>query len=274
MLTRVEVRTRQGTQLNLPLEDVENGFLIDEIEGLDPVKAAYSSSRVTNQSGERKNSSQREKRNLKLKLTLEPDFVDTSVRDLRRTLYSYLMPEETVTLRFHDSLGSYVDIVADVESFDTPLFTDEPAVDISLLCFDPDFFDPNPFTFSGVSAADVNTLNTVNYYGTVKAGVLFTLRPDRPITSFSLIHVLPSGDTQQLDFAEALQAGDVVTISTIPGTKGATLTRAGNISSLLYAVSPQSDWIALRPGVNRIRVAITGNPVPFDIQYVTRYGGL
>jgi hypothetical protein len=154
MLTRVEVRTRRGTLLNLPLDDVENGLVINEIQGLDPVKATLVSSSFANQDGEQFHSSKREKRNIKLKMGLEPDYVLTTVKALRNRLYDFLMPQSEVTLRFYDDDGSYADIVGTVESNDAPVFTKDPGADISIVCFNPDFFDPNPVTESGMSTSD------------------------------------------------------------------------------------------------------------------------
>ena len=274
MLTRVEVRTNQGNLLNLSLENGNNGYQIDEIEGLDPVKANLVSSSFANQDGEQFQSSRREKRQLKFKLIYEPDFVNNTVRDLRHNLYNFFMPQSDVSLRFHDSLGSYVDIWGTVEEFDSPLFTDDPAADITLLCFNPDFIDPNPGTASGVSTADVTAFDTVNYFGTVDAGILFTLNLDRDISSFSIVHTAPDGKINQLDFQYALLAGDKLIISSLPGAKGATLVRGSTETSVLYSVSPQSAWIRLKKGANKIRVAIAGTGIPYEIRYITRYGGL
>jgi hypothetical protein len=274
MLTRVEVRTRQGTLLNLPLEDAESGYAIEEIEGLDPVNAILVSSSIAGRPGEHFHTSKREKRNLKMKVKFEPDFDENTVKSLRNRLYSFLMPEAEAMMRFHDTDGSYVDIVGIVESNEAPLFTDEPGADVSLVCFEPDFFDPNPITVSGTSTSSVDQFTTIEYFGTVESGILFRFMVDRPIDGFTIIHVTPANQTRQLEFAASLIAGDLVTISTIPGAKGATLTRANTISSLLYGVSPMSNWITLKQGTNRLRVALAGDAVPFEVQYVTRYGGL
>lgn len=274
MLTRVEVRTRQGTLLNLPLEDVDSGYVIEEIEGLDPVNATLVSSGFAGQDGEQYHSSRREKRNLKFKIKFEPDYVDNTVRSLRQNLYRFLMPKSEASLRFYDSDGSYVDIVGRVESNQAPIFTSEPGADVSLVCFNPDFIDPNPITQSATSTPDVMTFTTVTYRGTVEAGVLFTVRPNRAISSFTIYHTSPSNQTRSLDFTADLLAGDVVRISTVPGGKGATLTRANYISSLLYAISPQSYWLSLEQGDNRFRLALSGAAIPYEIQYITRHGGL
>jgi hypothetical protein len=71
-----------------------------------------------------------------------------------------------------------------------------------------------------------------------------------------------------------LVAGDVLSINTVTGSKGATLTRAGVESSVLYGISPQSSWLELMPGVNTIRVYATGAAIPLSIEYINRYGGL
>jgi hypothetical protein len=274
MLTRVEVRTRRGTLLNLPLEDVDNGYIIEEIEGLDPVKATLVSSSFAGQDGEQYHSSKREKRNIKFKIGLEPDYVANTVKVLRNRLYNFLMPQSEATLRFYDDDGSYVDIVGRVESNDAPLFTKDPEANISIICFDPDFFDPNSKTEPGVSNSDPNNTISITYDGTVDAGFLFTIRPDRAITSFTIYNSAPDGTMRSMEVVADLIADDVVTISTIPGAKGATLTRANAVTSLLSAISPQSDWIRLQQGENKLRVALSGAGVPYDIQYVTRLGGL
>lgn len=276
MLTKVEIRTRQGNSLVMPFEDWDNGLGIAAIEGLDPTKATIVSSGFANQDGEQYHSSKREARDLKFKIDIVPDFVQTTAKSLRNKLYQFLMPKALVTARFYDELGSYVDVVGRVESFDAPLFTEEPVANISLRCLDPDFFDPNPSTQSGLTVTGSTvTMTTVPYLGSVEAGILFTLSLDRNLNSFSIVHQTPFGDTFQLDFAETLLAGDELTISTISGSKGASLKRGSSITSLLYGVNPTSKWLELEgPGDNYIRVSAPAAGVPWKIQYVNRYGGM
>lgn len=276
MLTKIEVRNRQGDLLMLPLGDFENGFGVADIEGLDPTKATLVSSGFAGQDGEQYYSSKREPRNLKLKIDIIPDYVDTTARLLRQQLYRFLMPKTEATLRFYDELGSYVDIVGRVEEFNSPLFTQDPVADISLMCFDPDFFDPNPFTITGVTVtgSDV-TMKTVPYLGSVESGILFTMNLDRNVNGFSIVHQVPDGSTYQLDFTDVLLAGDKLVISTIAGSKGASLTRNNTVSSRLWGVSPQAKWLEFEgPGNNLIRVSASAAGIPWNIQYVNRYGGL
>lgn len=276
MLAKVELRNRRGASLMLPLEDLENGFGIQEIDGLDPVEAILVSTGFAGADGEQYYSAKRAKRNITMKIDLIPDFDTTTAKSLRMQLYQFLMPKKEVTLRFHDSLGSYVDIVGRVESLDAPLFSSDPQANASILCFDPDFFDPESFKTDGVTvAATTSTTTPINYLGSVETGFLFTLSPQQAVNSFSIMHTTPSGDAYQLDFAEALLAGDKLVISTISGAKGVSLTRAGTVSSRLWGINPQSKWLELEgPGVNDIRVVSSVVNLPWSIEYVTRHGGL
>lgn len=273
MLVRVEVRTRQGTLLNLPLDEGSNGIFVQEIEGLDPVKATLVSSSVANEDGEQEHSARREARDIVFKMGYDPDFIDNTVETLRDRLYTFFMPKSKVQLRFFRSNGLYVDIQGTVESFAGPLFTDDPDATISTRCFKPDFLDPNPVNFSGTTT-DTDTETLVPYVGSVETGMVFILRPNRSLNEFTIYHRAPDGALYQLDFAAPLVAGDVLVINTIVGAKGATLTRANTVSSLLYGVSPQAKWIEFEPGDNHLRVYAAGAPIPFDIEYTTRYGGL
>ncbi len=273
MLTKVEVRTSQGNLLVLPMEDILDGLLIEEILGLDPVKATLVSSSFAGLDGEQYHSSKRDPRNIKLKLALEPDFAIDTAQDLRNRIYDFFMPKSEVSLRFFMASGLVVDITGRVETCEAPQFTQEPVADISVMCFNPDFAALNSVKVSGVTVSS-NTETGIPYPGTVETGVVFTLKPNRPLNEFSIYHNPPNGNVRMLEFATALVAGDVLTISTVTGDKGATLLRNGVGIPVLYGISPQSSWLELEKGNNGLTVYAVGTPIPFDIEYVAKYGAL
>lgn len=273
MLTMVEARTPQGVLLSLPMSDISGGYLIEEIDGLDPVKATLVSSSFAKQDGSQYHSSRREDRNIKLRVKLEPNYMSTTVRGLRTHLYTFFMPKSAVSLRFYDSDGLVVNISGRVESFGTPLFAKESVVDISIVCFDPDFVELDPVIFSGMTTPGFDEV-TIAYAGSVETGIQFVLQPDRVINAFTIYHLPPNDSLRQMDFAAPLAAGDVLTISTIPGNKFAQLNKTGFISSILYGISPESNWIELMHGDNQIRVYAEGAAIPYTIEYVNRHGGL
>ncbi len=274
MLARVEAVNAQGNELVLPLDDEALGFFVDEIEGLDPVKATLVSSSFAQADGEQHHTSRREKRNMKIKIDLEPDYENYTVRDLRNQLYAFFMPKSELLLRFRMDDGGAYEIRGHVEDFDSPLFVPDPAVDITILCFDPDFIDPNPRKISGVSTAVSDSYLPINYYGTVETGFVFTLHVDQNVSGFYINNQTATGKLQSFEFTEALYAGDKVQISTISGNKYAILTRNGATQSILRAVHPTSAWLELFHGENRFRVSTNNVSMPFDIEFITRYGGL
>lgn len=273
MLTKVEVRTDQGMLLELSLQDSSDGYSVIDIEGLDPVKATIASSKFALLDGAQYQASRREARNIIVSLGLEPDYRYGSVQELRSRLYKFFMPKSRVSLRFYTSEGLTVDISARVESLESKLFTQEPEVSISLLCFDPNFIVVTSVVVSHLTVANA-TEDVLNYAGSVETGFIFKMLVNRNLAGLVLYNKLPNGELLTFNFSSPLVAGDLLEISTVSGSKGAHLTRASLVSSVLYGVSPESNWINLFPGINKIRVLAEGAPIPFTIEYTTKYGGL
>lgn len=278
MLSVIEATNRRGALLTLTLDDISNGFSVRDVEGLEPVQATLVSTAYADSDGSYHQSERREDRNIRLKLGLEVDYVSQSARELRNTLYQWFMTKTLVSLRFLDTDGLSVNISGRVETFDCPIFTDDPEATISIICNDPDFVDPNPVVVNGMttsSTTDPAGRLEIVYDGTVESGMEFTLYPDRTLTEFTIYH--RTSDTtapETFDFAAPLEAGDVLKISMVTGSKGLRLTRSGTESSLLRGKSPQSPWLELENGLNYIRFYAEGAAIPFDLTYLNRYGGL
>lgn len=276
MLDKVEVLTEQGVLLTLPLQDISQGYSVQDIDGLDPVKATIVSSTFGQMDGEQYQSSRREKRNIILTLGYEPDYVTGTIQNLRKKLYTFFMPKSRVLLRFFQTGEPVVQIYGRVESFNSPKFAKEPTAVISILCFDPDFYDPTPVVLNGNTTS--STVETTHVYpGTVESGILFRLMVNRnDLTEFTIYHRPPDDSLRSLDFSTAtpLLSGDVLSISTIPGNKFVTLTRGGVDTSFLFGISPQSNWISLFPGSNKLRIYAEGAGIPYQIEYTTKIGAL
>lgn len=273
MIVLIEARTPQGTLLSLPLDDISGGYSLQRVDGLDPVKATIISSPFANGDGEDYQSSHREKRNIVMKLGIETDYITNTVRSLRRGLYAFLRPKAYVSLRLYDDEGLTVNIDGRVESFVSDLFSQEPTVDISILNFDPDFLNVSPSTFSG-STVSTSATTIVDYDGDIETGFVFTLNVNRTLGEVTIYNTGEDGIVRSLDIQASFVSGDVVKVSTVSGDKYVTLTRLGVTSSLLYAMSTQSDWIELNPGENHFRAYATGAAIPYSVTYTERYGGL
>lgn len=273
MITSVEVRNAAGTLLTLSLEDPSSGYEVRDIGGLDPVNATLVSSSFAGVDGTQYQSARREGRNLTMKLGFSPDYILSSVRSLRNNLYNWFTPKQPVFLKFFMDDDLEVNISGRVESCVTPLFAEDPQVDISIMCFDPDFVEEDAIVEEGFTVATTDEF-FINYAGTVDTGMIFVLELNRDITGFVIYHTPPDGTSRIFTFDAALLSGDILTINSIRGSKGITLNRSGVISNLLYGRSPSSAWLELQHGFNNFRVYVTGAPIPFSMTYMNRYGGL
>jgi hypothetical protein len=272
MLTKFEVTNGQGDVLSFPLGDNSSGYTVQNIDGLDPVKSTLSSTQFAGVAGAQFQSAQRETRNIKLKLGFDPDPLVDSVGSLRRKLYSYFLPESEIGLTFYDDDGLVVNIAGVVETFDAPLFAQEPVADISIINYDPDFIASTSTVLTGTST-ESSAVTVVDYDGDIPVGFVFKLNVNRTLSEVTIYQTVGS-DIRSLDYSGPLSAGDVLTISTVPGAKGATLTHLGSTTPVLYGIPLESNWLKMQRGANQLRVYAVGAPIPYSIEYTTRYGGL
>lgn len=274
MLSSIEARTDRGLVLGLPLFDATEGFYIKDVDGLDPVDATLVYSSMAGQDDEQEQSSKRVKRNIILKLGYDPDFAaNMDVEKLRDRLYGFFMPKSQVRLRFFSDTKPTVEIVGRVERMDAPLFVKEPDATISIICAKSNFLGLDTLSFAGnTTAGTTDTPRT--YDGTVETGGLFRIQPNRSINEFTIYNRLPDDSVQSQEFVYPLVAGDILDINSVALNKSARLTRGGNTQSVLFGISPYSQWLNLYQGVNRLRVVASGAPIPWSFQYVNKFGGL
>lgn len=273
MLTMVTVQNARGDTLLLPLMDSSAGYVVKNIQGLDPGKATLSSSSLAEVDGADPQNAHREPRNITMKIGLEPDYAATSVAGLRSNLYKYLMPKSVVIFSLYTDNTLWATTVATVESFENDMFTADPEVNISLICYDPDFYAPIVTTVSG------NTVNTptdqlITYPGTTDTGLEFSLTFPSNQSEIRLYNTRPDNLIQLFTLAGTFLTNDVLKINTKQRQKGVTITRAGLEYSVLYFLAAGSNWLSLTQGDNLFRAYVNTSPIPFTLSYMTKYGGL
>lgn len=273
MITQINARTPGGQLLSLPLEDVSNGYIVSEVEGLGPVKATIVTAKQSAVDGVFYQSASRDLREIKIKVELEPDFIVNTVQTLRDRLYTIFMPKSPVLLEFLDSDGRVATISGRVETVEPVIFTATPTIEINVLCFKPDFIDGATTIINGSTVTTTQNVS-VNYLGTSSSGFKFTIKPARSLTDLTLVHTAPDGTESYMEFNYPLAANDTLTITTTPREKAVTKLSGGVLTSVLYGLSPLSPFPQLQPGQNYIRVVTAGATVPYTVEYAAKYGGL
>lgn len=272
MLSSVEIRNAKNQSLDLSLWDPETGYPVKDIQGLDPVKAVIVTSSFATMDGVQYQTSRREARNIIFKLGMEPDYVASSVRQLRNGLYTFFMPKSQVAFRFVDESGEALSIEGRVESCDAPLFTQEPEATISIVCVNPDFYQATPYLIEAETVSNGDSLG-FTYAGSVNTGFDFQMNIDRSIEGL-MLYSSDNVVVQNMEINYDFLAGDILKVCTIPNQKKVMLTRDGLEESILYALTPQSPWATIEPGNNQIRVYVEGDPIPYTITYTAKFGGL
>jgi Siphovirus-type tail component, C-terminal domain len=274
MLTAVDIINSRSETLSLSLVDFSGGYQVREITGLGPVNAALKSSSMAQVDGAQFQSARRDVRNITMKLGLKPDYAANTVQSLRSGLYDYLLPKLNVRLGFYLDDILFAVTSGQVESFENPMFSQNPEVDVSLLCYDPDFYGPAEEFISDHTQSDNITTKLIQYEGTSDAGFVFSLNIDRTLASFSIQNTNPDGSRRTLEIVGSFIAGDVVEINTIPGSKSVTLTRSGITSSILYYMNTLSTWPFFQKGDNLFAAYASGAAISYDLVYTPKFGGI
>ena len=282
MITKMEVFSAQPSAPELPL----GGFMpsddpvhVRDIQGLGPVKADFTSTALASGRGEQLQGSSTGKRNIVLTLGLKPDWENQTMATLRQLLYAYLMPEQWCKLRFFTDYLPTVDIEGYVESFEPNIFSEDPEVQISVLCHKPDFIEADATIIEG--AVDDGSLEVeFEYIGTIATG--FEVRVQRTVGNPSYTGALEIVMRSPIE-AQAFEV-DPVTIDTDKYFKLSTVRHAkrvvsiahvdGNITNLLGSVTSLSVWPEIKPGTNVISVSAEEPNQAWTLAYFNRFGGL
>lgn len=279
MITKVEVYgARKAPALSLggsmPSDDPVN---VQNIEGLNPVKADITTVASGVSRGESKQGTAIGKRNIVLTLGLNPDWETQTMSSLRQILYAYFMTGEWVKLRFYSDELPTTDIEGTVESVEPNIFSQDPQLQISIINERPDFIEIDATIFRGVVDDGSNQM-LVNYIGSVNTGI--ELRVDRSVerptyTGPVTITVENSSGVKSIGI-------DPVTIDTQQSYKMSSVMGAhrvqnesladGTLTNLIRLKS--GDWPLLEPGENLVSVAANLAGQTWTLAFFNRFGGL
>lgn len=275
-LLMVEIVNVSNEVLRFQMDD-SLSYFIKDIDGLDPVKAEITENNYGTIDGTQYQSSRRGSRNPVLTIGYNPDYGINTISELRQNIYSKIMPKDLVTLKFYMDFtepNHPLEIQGHVETIETPMFTQNPDCKISVICSDPDFVLPEPISISTTVAHDTPEL-IVNYSGTSPVGFVAKFTINRDLPRFAMIHRTANYIVTNWEYNDTLLNGDILEVSTVPGNKGAWITRDGVRYSVLYHVSKISGWPKLVSGNNYFKTLFsTGSAQPIQLVYQRKYGGL
>jgi Phage tail protein len=282
VLRRLEVFSSNPSAPELPL----GGFMpnddpvqIRSIDGLGPVKAELASTAFASGRGELFQGSSIGKRNIVLNLGLNPNWAEQTLATLRQRLYGYFLPEAWTKLRFFSDHMVTVDIEGVVESFEPNIFSEDPEVQVSVLCHRPDFIDVDATIYEGV--VDDGTAELEFFYaGTVNTG--FEIRIDATAENttyggdFTIRNRAPEDNQDFVIQGVVVDGTKYFKLSTVRNFKRAqTISKVdGTPTNILSKVTPASVWPEIKPGMNLFSVAASEIGQAWTMAYYNRFGGL
>lgn len=275
MLNSVEIITKSGSSLVVPLGESTNGYQVRNIDGLGPVPVSFASSGLAQLDGEQFQGAQAEPRNILMWLGLEPNFVTTTVASLRQNLYRYMMPRQEVQLRFSTDEFPLLEIDARVETMDPDIFSSDPALVISFRSFEQVHFQALNATVLDQNVVIDGATENIFYDGTIPTGFVYETTTVAEMENFFISQDLPNQLGRVLSIKGSFPAGATLRVSTVPGNKGAWVKLAGETEfvSILGRVAPNSVWIRLEPGSNGLRVYGT-SASDGEISFYETHGGI
>lgn len=286
-----------------------SGLIVGNIDGLGPLKADLSFTKLATMDGEVLNAARLNRRDILIPLVYAdsyPGFTDVNIT--RRKVMNYFEIKSTVTLIFEMLSGKKYQISGVVQSNDVPIFTKAQGSKITVSCPNPYFIDTDTdgeithlygvesmfeFPFSNESLTnnmiefgDIVTegIANIDYKGDSTPGLLFKLYFTGEVHNIDIYNLTTKQqitiDTSRLAkvTGRKIGPGDVIELSTINEIRKryAKLIRDGKEYNIIGCLDKFPQWIHLQGGDNKIAVsADTG------IQYInmttthnTLYGGV
>ena len=282
MIQRMEVFSSRPDVPILPL----GGFMpssdpvhVLNVEGLGPVKAEITSTPFATGRGELFQGSTTGKRNIVMTLGLNPDWENQTMSTLRQLLYSYLMPEQWVKLKFFSDHLPTCAIEGYVESFEPNMFSQDPEVQVSIICPKPDFIEENATILNGT--VDDGTIEVVyEYIGTVETGLELRIDSTPTNTTYtgSISVTAVAFEEPQLFVVESviINTAKYFKLSSVRNAKRVQSVAVidGALTNLLAEVTSESVWPVIKPGENVLKVAASENDQAWTMAYFNRFGGL
>lgn len=302
MIKSIKVTNPKGESLVLDLFHPEkSGLIVRSISGLGPPKANINSTDLATADGALYSSARASTRNIVFNLQFM--FAPT-IEDSRQLTYKYFPLKKLVKIEVETDNRS-LETSGYVESNSPDIFSREETTQISIICLDPFFYDPNPsvtqfatvtptfeFPFSNESTSEdliefgtinLDTRSTIDYVGDVDTGVLITIHALGSVFGSLTIYNVETQEKMVIDLAKIKTligkdygSGDDIIISTVSGDKYVQVLHDGKYTNAIAAIEKLADWFQVSVGRNIFNFTVTKGieNLVMSFSYRNAYGGI
>lgn len=302
MIKSIKVTNPKGESLVLDLFHPEkSGLIVRSISGLGPPKANINSTDLATADGALYSSARASTRNIVFNLQFM--FAPT-IEDSRQLTYKYFPLKKLVKIEVETDNRS-LETSGYVESNSPDIFSREETTQISILCLNPFFYDPDPsvtqfatvtptfeFPFSNESISEsliefgtinLDTRSTIDYVGDVDTGVLITIHALGSVSGSLTIYNVETQEKMVIDLAKIKTligkdygSGDDIIISTVSGDKYVQVLHDGKYTNAIAAIEKLADWFQVSVGRNIFNFTVTKGieNLVMSFSYRNAYGGI
>lgn len=302
MIKSIKVTNPKGESLVLDLFHPEkSGLIVRSISGLGPPKANINSTDLATADGALYSSARASTRNIVFNLQFM--FAPT-IEDSRQLTYKYFPLKKLVKIEVETD-NRNLETSGYVESNQPDIFSREETTQISIVCLDPFFYDPNPsvtqfatvtptfeFPFSNESTSEdliefgtinLDTRSTIDYVGDVDTGVLITIHALGSVSGSLTIYNVETQEKMVIDLAKIKTligkdygSGDDIIISTVSGDKYVQVLHDGKYTNAIAAIEKLADWFQVSVGRNIFNFTVTKGieNLVMSFSYRNAYGGI
>lgn len=302
MIKSIKVTNPKGESLVLDLFHPEkSGLIVRSISGLGPPKANINSTDLATADGALYSSARASTRNIVFNLQFM--FAPT-IEDSRQLTYKYFPLKKLIKIEVETDNRS-LETSGYVESNQPDIFSKEETTQISILCLNPFFYDPNPsvtqfatvtptfeFPFSNESTNEnliefgtinLDTRSIIDYIGDVDTGVLITVHALGSVSGYLTIYNVETQEKMVVDLAKIKTligkdygSGDDIIISTVSGDKYVQVLHDGKYTNAIAAIEKLADWFQVSVGRNIFNFTVTKGieNLVMSFSYRNAYGGI
>jgi len=257
-------------------------LLLRNITGIEPTPANINSKGYGVLDGEFFVNARVGKRNIVATFGLNTSGGITSVSTARTLIYGYMMTKGQVHLTFMSDDHVPVDIWGYVETLTPTRFSDDPEMQVSIICPKPYFLAPSRKEVAGDAGLDPDQ-TVIDNDGNLSTGIQFVLdMAEEDYVGSVILETRIAGPTGPVYQTFSLYENTYLSgfskfwLGTEQGNKYVEAHEGSDVVNMLGKMDPGSWWMFLVQGRNwfRVRTPESDTPRGWTLSYVEQYGGI
>lgn len=258
--------------LTLDPLNVSSPYVIKSISGLEPPPVNIAIAKKQGGGGVYQGRSP-ENRQIVLTLGFQPNHhFGITIGDLRAIFYRMITPRLkgvlTITL-YNDAMDDWLRTTGYISNIETNPFSKDPELQVTVDCLSP-YLDKGVYVHPNPSCYDKMPLVDIRNEGQAPTGFHMRVVLTGPTSFFRFF---TEDSLNWIHITYPFLSGDIIDINTYEGDRSMTLTRGATKTNLIKSLSPNTSWLQLDGGYNRLIPNIITYQIT-ELNFIPRFWGI